>query len=338
MTLPSLEVSDGAIKRARLRAEYFAIHAAATAKVRDFRCRVIAQGRPLPLPILTEEGGIIAPDSREDAEYATVSSETARTFLASPAIALLTVEDFEVMRRSVIDSLKSVDVTDVKTDGEIVSFTIQLEDEGREPIGQRFTFPVSTAVRLDQLDPLTDWSTMLLGSGTGFLRRGSVFDELRLLSEWLSLEFPWHPWDAAWFVLTGEHPMRPVIEAGWTIRQSRSHPHADARITFSIDATLSPDEVASHYAKVRDELLGGTRIRLAEPRTLEVFRFVSSRRLQNPTVTWRELVQEWDQECPENWRFEGNEKAFRLYWRRGLRSVFPEFGTHPKPRPEKERP
>jgi hypothetical protein len=90
---------------------------------------------------------------------------------------------------------------------------------------------------------------------------------------------------------------------------------------------------------VRDELLGGARIRRAEARTLEVFRFLSFRRLRSPTLIWGELVREWDQECPEGWRFDGNEKAFRLYWRRGLRSVFPELGTNRTSRAaEKEQP
>jgi hypothetical protein len=156
-------------------------------------------------------------------------------------------------------------------------------------------------------------------------RPGSLLDEVQQLGAWLTSEFPWDQHDAVWFVLTGDPPMRPLIETSVHVRRSMGPPYTDARITLTVDATLSPDEVASHYGRVRDQLLRGTGVRRAEERTLAVFRFVTSQRLQHPASTWGELVWQWDRTCPEPWRFDGNEKAFRLYWRRGFRSVFPEF-------------
>src|SRR3954453_16698564 len=86
-TAPALTVSEGALKRAQLRAEYFADHAAATRNVREFRRKVVAQGRPRAQPVqaLSSPGG-----RGGDAQYATVSAETARRFLASPAVAVMT--------------------------------------------------------------------------------------------------------------------------------------------------------------------------------------------------------------------------------------------------------
>jgi hypothetical protein len=43
--------------------------------------------------------------------------------------------------------------------------------------------------------------------------------------------------------------------------------------------------------------------------------------------------------APADWRFDGDEKAFQVYWRRGFRSVFPEFQVRrPNSSPTKEQP
>jgi hypothetical protein len=193
----------------------------------------------------------------------------------------------------------------------LVEFTIP----DREPVAYSPVYPVWPGAPLERPGD----------EGVEPPRPDSVLDEVQQLGVWLTREFPWDLPDAVWFVLTGEFPMRPLIETSVDVRKSMSPPYTDARITLTVDATLSPDEVASHYGRVRDLLLGGTGIRRAEERTLAVFRFVTNHRLQHPASPWGALVREWDRACPEAWRFDGNEKAFRLYWRRGFRSVFPEF-------------
>jgi hypothetical protein len=317
------QASEGALERARLRAEYFGIHAAENMKVREFRRTIIAQPRPRARSGAASTGATTAEDGSGDADYATVSPEVARAFLTSPTAAMLEVEDFEGLGLSVVDRLKDLSLVDFNHHGNTFSFTVRLDVLHREPIELPITVPASTVSRARE-----PWE-----GAPELVRRGSVLYELHWLSQRLSEQFPWHPQGAAWFVLTGEFPIRPLIEASLEVRESREPPYTDARITFSVDATLPPGEVAHCYAEVRDQLLGGPRIRRAETRTLEIFRFVSARRLHCPSSTWGELVREWDQSYPEDWRFDGNEKAFQVYWRRGYRSVFPEFRATPEEEP-----
>lgn len=317
----SLAVSEGALERARLRAEYFAVHAGETAEVRKFRRSLLSQRHPWPLPGLTAKGVVIAGDPSDDADYAAVSPDVARTFLTSPVAALLEIEDFAELGRSIVDSLKDSSLIDLWPDGKTNRFTIRLVPRDGRLIERTFTVPAS------ELGPVRKpWQESPLQ-----LRRGSILDDLHWLGERLSKQFPWSPQEATWFVLTGEPPLRPLIETRLEVRESEDPPYTDARINLSIDATLLPEEVARHYSEVRARLLGGVRIRRAEARTLEIFQFVSARRLQESSSTWGDLVREWDQTAPEDWQFGGNEKAFQVYWRRGFRSVFPEFHMTPEP-------
>src|SRR3954466_7247867 len=91
-TASALTVSEGALKRAQLRAEYFAIHAAAKAAVREFRRTVMAQGRLRADP----DQALSGPEGVEgDPEDAAVSPESAERFLASPAVAVMSIAEFE---------------------------------------------------------------------------------------------------------------------------------------------------------------------------------------------------------------------------------------------------
>jgi hypothetical protein len=309
------EVSEADRQRARFRAEYFATHAAAITTVQAFRRAVLA------LALLHAQFSAAATNATAlgvvsgEEDYATVSPDMARAFLHSPALALLEVEEIADLGISVIDVLEDSSLMDFAHDGETVRFTLRIAPHHREPIEPSFTVPASSIV---PTHPRSDLASTPL-------RRGSVLDELHWLGQRLSEQFPWDPRDATWFVLTGEPPMRPLVELTCDVTESEDPPYSQARISLSVDATLSPDEVANHYARVRDQLLGGVGIRRAEARTLEVFRFVTARRVHHPGSTWGDLVRQWDQTAPEEWGFGGDEKAFQVYWRRGFRSVFPEF-------------
>jgi hypothetical protein len=318
LTAPAPAVAEGTLERARLRDEYFAHHAAATSKIRGFRRRVVAQTRPRAQPDqpLSSPGG-----SEVDAAYATVSAEAARRFLASPAVAVMSTEEFGTLGVPLFDHTSQVSRMNF-LDGAVwllVEFVIPDWD----PFAYTLVYPIWPGAPLERSGH----------EGVESPRPGSILDELHQLATWLTREFPWDLQDAIWFVLTGEPPMRPLIETSVNVRKSTRPQYTDARVTLTVDATLSPDEVSSHYGRVRDQLLGGTGIRHAEERTLAVFRFVTIQRIQHPASTWGELVREWDRICPEPWRFDGNEKTFRLYSRRGLRSVFPEFRPVPTGQP-----
>src|SRR5215217_2414581 len=87
---PLVDLSESARERARLRAEYFASHAAAAVKVLEFRRRVVAEALLRGRSTQASAGSATSIDAEGDPEYATVSQEAGRRFLASPAVAVMT--------------------------------------------------------------------------------------------------------------------------------------------------------------------------------------------------------------------------------------------------------
>ena len=80
-----------------------------------------------------------------------------------------------------------------------------------------------------------------------------VLEELRLLSVQLARQFLWAESQATLFVLTGGVPLVNLVG---TRVQFRAKLPVLSRITLTIDPTLSPREVADHYARVRRRFTG----------------------------------------------------------------------------------
>lgn len=82
---------------------------------------------------------------------------------------------------------------------------------------------------------------------------GGVLERLRLLSVRLARQFLWAESQATLFVLTGSIPLVNLVG---TRVQFRTQLPVLSRITPMIDPTLSPREVADHYARVRRRFRG----------------------------------------------------------------------------------
>lgn len=99
------------------------------------------------------------------------------------------------------------------------------------------------------------------------IRRGSVLDQLRQLSNELAMMFGWQPAQATGFVLTGITPIVNVLVAkpgdGYDGDQWRRD-----TVRLDVDLDVSPDEVAALYSRARAPLRG-ERPRPARPEAVE---------------------------------------------------------------------
>ncbi len=145
-----------------------------------------------------------------------------------------------------------------------------------------------------------------------FVRRGSLFDQLRKAGAWLVQRFPWKPWDAVWFVLTGAPPPVPPIEIGvrsWSSQTGGVQTFRRSVLTLTVDPWLSAKSLARVYRAHQKELLGA-RIRGLGANLYVVFEFVL--RHEGPEgrcVSWSRLWKAWNRAHPD--RRYGDYRNFR---------------------------
>ena len=132
-----------------------------------------------------------------------------------------------------------------------------------------------------------------------FVRPLSAFDLLRKVCNWLSERFPWRPWDAVWFVLTGIPPFVPPIQPqvrAWTSQTDKVPIFRRDLLTLEMDPWLSVAAVVRVYRAYQRQILAG-RNRGLGARSMDLFLFVTEREGTNGrTKTWDELRAEWNRE------------------------------------------
>jgi hypothetical protein len=120
---------------------------------------------------------------------------------------------------------------------------------------------------------------------------GSPLDRLRILSASLAQRYAWQPAQATVFVLSGLVPILSPVRANTTMRFPIT---AASRITLDIDPTVTPREVAEHYAAVRKEVLPGRSRRMSE-KHLRLAIYAAS----HSAGTWAERMRGWNDEHPD---------------------------------------
>jgi len=175
-----------------------------------------------------------------------------------------------------------VDVTDLQ---ELLEFVVP--DRSAVDLSQRLLYPYEG------------------GRGISWLRKeiAKNYSELCL---YLVARYPWHPYDAALFLLTGERPEVVPLELSFNLH-SRF-------ITLTFAPWISEKTFRKAYRKCQKVVQGGDNRRMKE-RTLAVMRFVTEhtddegRRLRS----WSQLTDLWNEQHPGEWSFKdrfGLRKAY----------------------------
>ena len=131
--------------------------------------------------------------------------------------------------------------------------------DGYEPIrrnGRIFTEPLLT---ISDTSPATQVEVELLSYASPddqWVRRipvryGGTLDRLRQVSESLARRYKWWEAQATTFVLTDVSPLLSSLRGGFRIEFNQP---ISSRITMEINPTLTPEEVAKQYKKLRASL------------------------------------------------------------------------------------
>jgi hypothetical protein len=116
------------------------------------------------------------------------------------------------------------------------------------------------------------------------VRRGSVLDGLRKLSESLAKRYRWKEEEATWFVLTGQIPW--VSPLTGRVAFPSAPGFNQAIITLTVEPWVHAEMLAQFYRDLQHQILGRNNRRLSE-RNLSVFRFVMERtKTKAPSGPW----------------------------------------------------
>ena len=127
--------------------------------------------------------------------------------------------------------------------------------------------------------------------------RGTL-DRLSVVSKALARRYTWWEAQATVFVLTGKSPLLSSLRGG--VRITFSQP-ISSRITMEIDPTLTPEEVAQHYKKLRASLIGA-RYRSMSEKHLRLAEFYGGHKPEG--TTWAALMQKWNHSQDRGWEYD----------------------------------
>ena len=145
------------------------------------------------------------------------------------------------------------------------------------------------------------------------VRHAGRLDGLRILSKSLARRYTWQEAQATNFVLTGKTPLLSSLRGG--IRMRFGQP-ISSRITMDIDPTLTPEEVAEQYRKLRAGLIG-TRYRSMTEKHLRLAEFYGGHKPEG--TTWASLMDKWNHSQDKGWRYDRFEvfaRDCKQDWRR----------------------
>jgi hypothetical protein len=125
------------------------------------------------------------------------------------------------------------------------------------------------------------------------------------LCHYLVDRYPWHPYEAARFLLTGERPEVVPLELSYS-RYSRF-------ITLNFAPWISEKTIRKAYRKCQKVVQGGDNRRM-KARTLAVMRFVTKHTNEEGNrPSWAQLTALWNEQHPGEWSFKdrfGLRKAY----------------------------
>lgn len=169
-------------------------------------------------------------------------------------------EDVQAFRTNVLDgkSLRKEQVGDwiKKHDaGSTCYVEIPLPEGARSAFDKKsFSFRLNRRIS----GPVTSVKTKFLDlwSESGWVNRvptrlGSVLDRLRILSERLSLRYPWQKAQASLFVLAGTVPLVAGLRSSFDLNVSR--------VALDVDIVTTPRELADFYRRAKKNILKGRR-------------------------------------------------------------------------------
>ena len=193
--------------------------------------------------------------------------------------------------------------------------------DGYEPIrrnGRTFTEPPLT---ISDASPATHVEVELLAYASPDdqwsrripVKHGGTLDRLRALSQLLVRRYKWMEAQATTFVLTGVSPLLSSLRGGFRIEFSQP---ISSRITMEIDPTLTPEEVAKQYKKLRASLIGA-RYRSLSEKHLRLAEFYRGHKPDG--MTWVALMNKWNHSQDRGWgytRFEAFARDCTQAWQR----------------------
>jgi hypothetical protein len=161
--------------------------------------------------------------------------------------------------------------------------------------------------------PESAWERVVL------VRNGGVLDQLRRLSEDLARQYDWQPPQATLFVLTGRVPLVPAlrVRTGWHFPLT-----ATVRITLAVHPSVTPQEVAEAYRKVRREMIPGR----ARPLTEKHARLAAFTARRPEGETWADRMAAWNREYPR-WRYKQSSNFSRDALRAQRRLLQPSYAA-----------
>ncbi len=145
------------------------------------------------------------------------------------------------------------------------------------------------------------------------VKHGGTLARLRVVSESLARRFTWREAQASTFVLTGTSPLLSSMRG--EIRMAFSQP-ISSRINMEIDPTLTPEEVAEQYKKLRAPMIGA-RYRSMSEKHLRLAEFYGGHKPEG--TTWAALKNKWNQSQDREWYYDRYEAFARdcvQAWRR----------------------
>src|SRR5829696_1270513 len=155
------------------------------------------------------------------------------------------------------------------------------------------------------------WRELLFpyeGSDGWMVSRKTLTENYSEFCLYLAAIFPWHPYDAARFLLTGERPEVVPLELSYN-RHSRV-------ITLNFAPWISERTFRKAYRKCQTVVQGGDNRRMKE-RTLAVMRFVTEHTddEDNRLLSWSQLTDLWNEEHTVEWSFKGRSGLRKAYLR-----------------------
>ena len=137
---------------------------------------------------------------------------------------------------------------------------------------------------------------------------GSLLDTLRLLGAHWARMLGWAEEEMTMWLLTGKLPSHPPLVP--KVSYKMGYP----TVTLAIYPWLSADTVARNYRKLQHKLFGKEH-RPLRPRSLAVLRFVERRTRETGghRPSWSQLLEEWNAQCPAEWRCTDRSNFSRTY-------------------------